>query len=172
MFLRCVLLLVAVQTVATLRGCSPIVGAMLLQCRVVRMLYQHPVTVQTALHWEDVIPLLWQCCVVRMLYQCFVIVATSLFDFRHRRNSEALALTRLPKECFISLGFEEQSFFSLLEQMLRNLLIEVRRTRCFSLHLECWRILKDSYFIRYIYTRWIYLSRWYVLVSVPLFLIL
>ena len=118
------LLLVAVQTVATLRGCCPIVVAMLCQC-----------------------------CVVRMLYQCFVIVATSLFDFRHRRNSEALTVTRLPKECFISLGFEEQSFFSLLEQMLRNLLIEVRRTRCFSLHLECWRILKDSYFIRYIYTR-------------------
>lgn len=127
---------------ATLRGCCPIVA------------------------------MLCQCCVVRMLYQCFVIVATSLFDFRHRRNSEALTVTRLPKECFISLGFEEQSFFSLLEQMLRNLLIEVRRTRCFSLHLECWRILKDSYFIRYIYTRWICLSRWYVLVYVPLFLIL
>ena len=62
-----------------------------------------------------VVAMLCQCCVVRMLYQCFVIVATSLFDFRHRRNSEALALTRSPKECFISMGFEEQSFFSLLE---------------------------------------------------------
>lgn len=46
---------------ATLRGCCPTVVAMLCQCYV-----------------------------VRMLYQCFVIVATSLFDFRHRRNSEAL----------------------------------------------------------------------------------
>ena len=101
-----------------------------------------------------VVAMLCQCCVVRMLYQCFVIVATSLFVLGTPEKFWS-ALTRLPKECFISMGFEEQRFFSLLEQMRGNLLIEVVLTR-FSLHLQCWRILKDSYFIRYIYTRWIY----------------
>ena len=72
---------------ATLRGCCPIVVAMLYQCCVVRMLYQCSLCTDVPPPSEKKSPIFfsWR------LYQCFVIVATSLFDsFRHRRNSEAL----------------------------------------------------------------------------------